>query len=54
MFGMRDVQDVGCSEYGMFGVGCLECWVLGVWDAEKLGCSGCGIFGIWGVGVWVV
>ena len=49
MFGMWDVQDVGC---GMFRM----------WDVRDVGCSGCGMFGMWdvrdvgclGAGVWDV
>ena len=39
MFGMWDVQDVGCWD-----VGCLECGMFGMWDV------GCGMFaGMWDV-----
>ena len=37
MFGMWDVQDVGCA----------ECGVLGMCDVEDVECSGCGM---WDVG----
>ena len=53
MYGMWDVQDVGCSGCGMFGmwdvrdVGCSECGMFGMWDVRDVGC---GIFaGMWDV-----
>ena len=39
MFGMWNVQDVGC----------LGCGIFSIWDVRYVECSGCGMFGMWDV-----
>ena len=55
---MWNVQDVGCSGCGMFGmftmrdVGYVGCWrwgMFGMWNVRDAGCSGCGMFRTWDV-----
>ena len=40
IFGMWNVQDVGCPVCGMFGM----------WNVRDVGCVGCGMLGTWDVG----
>ena len=55
MFGMWDVEDMGCSGCGMLGmwdvryVGCLGCGMFRMWNVRDVGCSGCKMFGMWDV-----
>ena len=41
MFGMFDVQDVGCLECRMFGI-----WYLWEGGVQDVGCLGCGVLGM--------
>ena len=56
MYGIWDVQDIGCWGCGMLGmwdvgdVGCWGCGMFGMWDVWDVGCAGCGMFGMWDVG----
>ena len=52
MFGIWDVQDVGClclgcSMFGMWDV--FGCGMIGMWDVWDVECLRCGMFGMWNV-----
>ena len=50
MFGMWDVQDVGCGDVRCSGCGMFGMWDVGGWGGRgDVGCSECGMFGMWDV-----
>ena len=53
MRGKWHIENVECGMYGIWDVQDVGCWVCGMfemWDVGDVGISGCGMFGMWDVG----
>ena len=52
MLGKWHIENVECGMYGMWDVqdvGCWGCGMFEMWDVGDVGCSGCGMFRMWDV-----